>query len=138
METASHISLTFLLFFSFCAHSMQKTSEPLSPSATQSILSFFTTTGFNVGSFLLEVLTFDPQKHQARARSYAKRRNLSTTTRISDQLVIVAPSGISVKKNGHYLTINGEYYDSTLKGKLYYGKTGRLINKKGTIIDPLV
>lgn len=135
---ASHITLIFLLFFSCCIHSMQKSSEQSSQNTTPSILDFFTTTGLSVGSFLLEIIAFDPQTHRARARTYAKKRSESITTKISDQLIIVAPPSIHVGKDGHYLIINGEYYDSTLKGKLYYGKAGPLINKKGTIIDPLV
>ncbi len=129
MKTTSHISLTFLLFFSFCAHSMQKTSEQLSPSATQVILSFFT----SVGSSLLEILAFDPNSTQM-----TKKRRRSLKTRITNALVIIAPEEINIEQEGRYFFVNHVCYDAVnLTGKLSY-ENKQLVNKKGTIIDPLI
>lgn len=126
--------IPFIIFLSFLcinsAHAMKSSSTPSS-----SYLSVFTTTvsstTFTLGALFFEILNFNPREHQ----TIKKRRSL-TTTKVSENLFIIAPSKIEVKKDGHYLLVNGEYYDSTLEGKFYW--TNGQLNHKDRVEFPLV
>lgn len=125
------------IFFLLCIHATQPMHTTKNPENNQD--SFFkTVTEFSVliGSLFLEIVQFDSSSHDKIEGSRHKNRKI-TKTIVSNNLAIIAPHNIRIQKEGHRLLINGEYYDTTLQGKLYWSD-GCIITKKGTRIDPLI
>jgi len=131
MKIMALITFGSFLFISYSTNAMESKTPP-SSSYFSTIANAVGSTTFTIGLLFFDILNFNSQEH-----STIKKRRSLIKTHVSDTLSIIAPVEIEIKNDGHYLRINGEYYDSTLKGKLVW-KNGEVTNKKGLVIDPLL
>lgn len=118
--------ILILICFGYSLYGMnsdQRNKQPLPRSSSisllQTIANFLGTSSLIFGSFVFDVITFNPKA--AKIEHCRKKKRI-----VSDSLTIVTRPHITVKNDPYHLIIDGTYYDSTLKGTLRYNDLGQM------------